>query len=85
MQNSKLRLIVYSKTQYIETDPVTGEQTVVRYESTADLKGLAKIFEEIEQEGLWAGFNLYAAAKRANRLMAEGVKNLYSGRDQSLT
>ncbi|MGB1877488.1 MAG: hypothetical protein ACPHGY_11325, partial [Rhodospirillaceae bacterium] len=65
-------------TQYIETDPVTGEQTVVRYESTADLKGLAEIFNEIEQEGLWAGFNLYAAAKRANRLMAEGREKTFT-------
>ena len=65
-------------TQYIETDPVTGEQTVVRYESPADLKGLAEIFNEIEQEGLWAGFNLYAAAKRANRLMAEGREKTFT-------
>ena len=73
------------ETQYIETDPVTGEQTVVRYESTADLKGLAKIFEEIEQEGLWAGFNLYAAAKRANRLMAEGREKTFTQEEINLS
>ena len=66
------------ETQYIETDPVTGEQTVVRYESSSDLKGLAEIFSEIEQENLWAGFNLYAAAKRANRLMAEGREKTFT-------
>jgi hypothetical protein len=73
------------ETQYIETDPVTGEQTVVRYESTADLKGLAKIFEEIEQEGLWAGFNLYAAAKRANRLMTEGREKTFTQEEINLS
>tara|TARA_R110000823_G_scaffold2744_1_gene11015 strand:- start:650 stop:9142 length:8493 start_codon:yes stop_codon:yes gene_type:complete len=66
------------ETQYTETDPLTGEQTVIRYESTADLKGLAEILSEIDQQNEWAAFVLYAASRRANRLAGENREKTFT-------
>ena len=71
-------------TAYTTTDPVTGEAIEIRYVSAADVKGLVDIFSEIDQQGKWMEYFLYAAAVRAQRLRKEGREKTMSISDQEI-
>ena len=70
-----------AETSYVDVDPLTGQRVTVEYLSPADLKGLATIFEEIDNNNLYAQYALYAAARRAFRLSAEGREKTFSDAD----
>ena len=70
-----------AETSYVDIDPLTGQRVTVEYLSPADLKGLATIFEEIDNNNLYAQYALYAAARRAFRLSAEGREKTFSDAD----
>ena len=61
------------------TDPVTGEE--VRIQDPSELTGLVDILAEIDKQQLWGEFFLYAAARRAQRLMAEGREKTFTDED----
>ena len=61
------------------TDPVTGEE--VRIQDPSELAGLVDILAEIDKQQLWGEFFLYAAARRAQRLMAEGREKTFTDED----
>ena len=59
-------------------DPTTGERVVLEYKDPKDLKGLAEIFAELDQNQMLGTFQLYAAGRRAQRLKQEGRENLFT-------
>ena len=59
-------------------DPVTGERVVLEYTDPKDLKGLAEIFADLDQNQMLQAFQLYAAGRRAQRLKQEGRENLFT-------
>ena len=59
-------------------DATTGERIVLEYNDPKDLKGLAEIFAELDQNQMLATFQLYAAGRRAQRLKQEGRENLFT-------
>jgi hypothetical protein len=69
-----------NETAYV--DPITKE--TIRYEKPSDLQGLVNILKDIDQQGLWAQFFLYSAAKRAQRLRNEGREKTISVADEQL-
>jgi len=64
-------------TAYI--DPVTKEE--VRIQDPSELAGLVDILAEIDKEQLWGEFFLYAAARRAQRFIAEGREKTFTDED----
>ena len=72
------------ETAYTTTDPVTGEEIEIRYLSAADVQGLVDIFSEIDQQGKWMEYFLYAAAVRAQRLRKERREKTMSISDQEI-
>ena len=59
-------------------DATTGERVALEYKDPKDLKGLAEIFAELDQNQMLATFQLYAAGRRAQRLKQEGRENLFT-------
>ena len=60
------------------TNPITGETFTLRYENSSDLKGLAEVFQEIDENNLWKEFEGYSAARRASRLIQEGREKTFT-------
>ena len=60
------------------TNPITGETFTLRYENSSDLKGLAEVFQEIDENNLWKEFEGYSAARRASRLIREGREKTFT-------
>ena len=59
-------------------DPATGETITLQYEKPSDLKGLAEIFAELDQNQMLGTFQLYGAGRRAQRLKREGRERTFT-------